>query len=85
MATSRRAGGAGLCQRRFCTFLYLCVGWLQPALPTQNDAGVGGDLVRAGTWCFTMAARKKVLLKVIILGDSGYAHAHTHRHTMHTH
>jgi hypothetical protein len=28
-----------------------------------------------------MAARKKVLLKVIILGDSGYAHAHTHART----
>lgn len=65
--------------------VHLCVGWLQPAGPTHNDAGVGGGIVRAGTWCFTMAARKKVLLKVIILGDSGYAHAHTQRHTTHAH
>jgi hypothetical protein len=32
-----------------------------------------------------MAARKKVLLKVIILGDSGYAHAHTHAQAHHAH
>jgi hypothetical protein len=41
-----------------------------------------------------MAARKKVLLKVIILGDSGYVpgalcvlspRTHTHTHTVYTH
>lgn len=64
--------------------LYLAHGgWLQPAVPSLSMTG--GGLFRAGTWSFTMAARKKVLLKVIILGDSGYAHAHPHRHITHTH